>query len=107
MLILSYFLLLSFFLYLIIYIFDLISFISYFNNILLFLLFLIHYVIIYLIKIALVLLGFAFELGKKALFIDSRLSRYESFFLLHSTLINTLQAFKIRHFATLINVALN
>ena len=107
MLVLSCFLLLSFFLYLVIYIFGLISFMPYLNNILLFLLFLIHHATIYLAIIALVLLGFAFGLGKKALFIDSRLSRYESSFLLHSTLINALQAPKIRHFATLTDVASN
>ena len=65
------------------------------------------YVTIYLAIIVLVLLGFAFELGKKALFIDSSLSRYEASFLLHSTLINSLQAPKIRHFATLTDVASN
>ena len=48
--------------------------------------------------------------GKKALFIDStfcNVSRYESSFLLHSTLINALQAPKVRHFATLTDIPSN
>ena len=48
--------------------------------------------------------------GKKALFIDSTfcsLSRYESSFLLHSTLINALQAPKVRHYATLTDLPPN